>query len=366
VPELWIPYGNVETLITIQAENLGVVSEPAQEGGSYDQERVGELAKGAGKVFVADATPATLEVLKGVVQSLGEAQGVAFFSAAPRRVESSIPDLKGKIATLPPPLPSGDEDTQVFSPELTGGGTKFFLGTARPDPLLGLADAKTEACLNWIARSRSRVSGARKDMEPTPFQKTDAYDAVESLAEMIPDAKFVSVIPSGGRPKAVLEDPSFEAVKNAFAKTPMSQARGMVIGCGGRGYDDTLSSAIRSVWNVIGGVRKTGSVLLVAECSEGVGSTALEMLATGRIGAGDRRKERGVEGIEDVFYLSKLKEEYDVLLLSGLPETYASSKLGFATAKGSGEAVGRILNRVGRTGKINVIPRAAECAVESG
>jgi nickel-dependent lactate racemase len=138
-----------------------------------------------------------------------------------------------------------------------------------------------------------------------------------------------------------------------------------VLGAGGRGYDDTFSSALRGVWSALEGVRKAGSVLVIAECSEGVGSSALELLVTGRLAEGGRRRERYVEGLEEVFYLNKLKEEYDVLLLSGLPETYARTKLGLTTAKGSGEAVGRLLNKVGRSGKLNVVPRAPECLVES-
>lgn len=363
MPEIWIPFGSVETLITIQAENLGVVSEPPHEGGALDLERVGELARASAKVFICDDTPATAEVLKSLAQALGDHPGLPFLSAAPKKVEAAVPELKGRVTTLPPPLPTGEGSEPVYSPELTAGGPKLFLGSARPDPLFGLVDAKSEACMNWIAGAKA-VLGVRKEMEPSPFRKTYAYEAMEGLADKIPEAKFVTVVPRGGRARSVMEDAPFDAVKNAFAKSSMAQTRGMVIGCGGRGYDDTLSSAIRGVWNVIDGVRKAGSVLLIAECSEGVGSTALEMLVTGRIGEG--RRERYVEGIEDVFYLNKLKDEYDVLLLSGLPETYASSKLGFSTAKGSGEAVGRILNRVGRSGKINVVPRAVECLVESG
>ena len=362
MPELWIPYGSVETLITIQAENLGAVAEPPQDAGSLELDRIGELAKGSASVFLCDAAPATLEVLKGVVPLLGEQPSISFFSAAPKRVEAAIPEFKGRITTLPPPMPSGDGGEPVFSPELTSAGPKLFLGSARPDPLFGLVDAKCEACLNWVSRARG-VLGDRKEMEPTPFQKTGAFEAMEGLAKGIQEARFVTVVPRGGRARTAMEDPPFDAVKNAFAKISLPQARGIVIGSGGRGYDDTLSSAVRGVWNVIDGVRKGGSILLVAECSEGVGSTALEMLVTGRM---EERRERNVEGIEDVFYLNKLKEEYDVLLLSGLPETYARSKLGFATAKGAGEAVGRILNKVGRSGKINVVPRAAECLVESG
>ena len=107
--------------------------------------------------------------------------------------------------------------------------------------------------------------------------------------------------------------------------------------------------------------------MLMAECSEGLGSTALDMASTGRLagGEGGRRRETYVDGMEDVFYLTKLRDEYDVLLLSGLPEVYAKSKLGLTTARGAGEAVGRLLNKLGRSGKMNVITRAAECRISS-
>ncbi|MDE1853723.1 MAG: hypothetical protein KGI38_08255 [Thaumarchaeota archaeon] len=367
MPELWIPYGNVETLVTIQAENLGVVSEPLPEVGSVEFERLTELAKGSARVFICDAAPATIEVLKGLVPTLADGQSPSFYAAAPKGIESRVPELKGRLTTLPPPLPAGDGDEPVYSTELNGNGAKLFLGSARPDPLFGLIDAKVEACLSWVARSRAAAAGANKGMEPSPFQKTEAYEAMEAMAERIPESRFLTVVPRGGKPRAAMEDPPFDAIRNAFTKIQMPQAKGMVIGIGGRGYDDTFSSAVRGVWNVIEGVRKTGSVLLIAECADGIGSTALEMLVTGRMSGDEgRRKEKYVEGTEEVFYLNKLKDEYDVLLLSGLPETYARSKLGLTTAKGSGEAVGRILNKVGRSGKLNVVPRAPENFVESG
>ncbi|MDG6920168.1 MAG: hypothetical protein JRN59_01395 [Nitrososphaerota archaeon] len=366
MPELWIPYGGVETLVTIQAENLGSVSEHPLDGAAMDLERVAELAKGSASVFVCDAAPATLEVLKGIAPLLAGAPGLGIYSPAPKRVEGSVPDLKGKVTTLPPPIPAGGGEEPVYATELTSAGAKLFVGTARPDPLFGLVDARVEACLWWVAGARATAARSRKDMEPTPFQKTAAYDAAEGITRGIPGSKFLTVVPRGGKPRTVLEDAPFDAVKNSFAKTQMQQGKGIVIGAGGRGYDDTLSSALRGVWNVIEGVRKSGSILLIAECSEGMGSTALEMMVTGRLGEWERRRERYVDGIEEAHYLSRLKDEYDVLLLSGLPDTYARSKLGLATARGSGEAVGRLLNKVGRSGKVNVVPRSPECQVELG
>lgn len=367
MPEIWIPYGNVESLVSIQAENLGVLAEPPPEAGSVDIERTIEIVKRASQIFVCDAVPSTMELLRSVVTVLTEAQNLKLFSAAPKRIEGALPELKGRVTTLPPPLPLGEGDEPVFAQQLMESGPKLFIGSARPDPLFGILDARVGACLNWVAGSHTTAAKARKGMEPEPFQKTEAFEAIEGLAERIKDASFVTAIPRGGKLRAAMEDAPFDAIKNAFAKTPMPQARGLVVGAGGRGYDDTLSSALRGVWNVIEGVRKTGPVLLISECSEGMGSTALEMLVTGRMaGEGDRRREKYVAGLEEVFYLNKLKDEYDVLLLSGLPETYAGSKLGLTTAKGSGEAVGRMLNKVGRSGKLNVVPRAYECLVQSG
>lgn len=364
MPELWVPYGTVETLITLQAENLGTVAEGAPGEGTTDFPRVSELVKEAAMLFVCDSAPPTLELVKGVVPALVE-RSLKLFSPAPRRLESAVPELKGRVTTLPPPLPPGEGDEPVYAQQLLDPGAKLFIGSARPDPLFGISEAKVGACLDWVSRSQASAAKAAKGMEPQPFQKTGAYDKMEELTGRIGAAKFLTAIPRGGKLWTAMEDAPFDAIKNSFARTQMAQARGIVIGAGGRGYDDTLSSALRGVWSAIGGVRKTGSILLIAECFEGVGSTALEMLVTERIEA-ERRRGRYVDGLEEVFYLNRLKDEYDVLLLSGLPETYARSKLGLTTARGSAEAVGRVLNKVGRSGKLNVVPRASESIIETG
>ena len=365
MPELWIPYGSVETLVTVQAENLGAVVDPQAEKGIDETERMLEAMKRASALFICDASPTTAELLRELSPGLASTSPLKMFSAAPRKIEYAVPELKGRVMTLPPPISPGDGGT-VLAPELTERGTKLFVGTPRPDPMFGIADTKVEACLNWIAHSHRKAAEARKEMEPSPFEKTKSREAMDDIAEEIAEASFIDVIPRGGKVRTVLEDAPFDAIENGFLSVGVQPARAIVIGTGGRGYDDTLSSAIRTTWNALSGVRKSGSVVLMAECSEGLGSTALDMAATGRLsGDGGRRREAHVDGLEDVFYLNKLRDEYDVLLLSGLPEVYAKSKLGLATARGSGEAVGRLLNKLGRSGKMNVVTRAAECRFES-
>ena len=61
MPELWIPYGSVETLVTVQAENLGAVVDPQAEKGVIETERMLEAMKRASALFICDASPTTAE-----------------------------------------------------------------------------------------------------------------------------------------------------------------------------------------------------------------------------------------------------------------------------------------------------------------
>ena len=137
----------------------------------------------------------------------------------------------------------------------------------------------------------------------------------------------------------------------------------LVVGAGGRGYDDTLSHAIRLALGALKGVRKGGEIVLVAECRDGVGSEALQMYLTGRMTESFLKKGAYVDGLEEISYVSELKDRYSVTLLSSLPELYAGGKLKFRTARGSGEALSKVFSSVGRSAKLNVVTRACETVI---
>ncbi|MDV3244173.1 MAG: hypothetical protein LYZ66_03210 [Nitrososphaerales archaeon] len=361
MPEVWIPYGEVETLVSLEAENLGVIVNPNAEKSSGETDRLSDRLKRAGRLYVCDSRPTTFELLRELVAAAPPTEGLKVFGRDPKRLETAVPELKGKVNAPAPPR--GGEQ---YSEDLLSEGVKLFVGTARPDPFFGILDPKVVTCLNWVVGSGDAAAQGRKDIEPTPFEKTDAYDVMEGFASRIPGASFITVVPRSGKMRSALEDAPFDAIKNGFYSESVAPTRALIVGAGGSGYDDTLSSALRSLWGALSCVRKSGEILVLAECSQGLGSHALEMVVTGRIGReGGRRREKYVPGLEEVYYLQRLKEDYDVLLLSGLPELYAKSKLGFTTAKGSGEALGRLLNRMGRTAKVNIVARASECRITS-
>lgn len=361
MPEVWIPYGEVETLVSVEAENIGSVVNPEPEKSAGETERLSEKMKRAARLFVCDSVPTTFELLKELAPALVAAEGLKVVSEDPRRLELAVPELKPRMSEAVQPV------TDLASNEhFAAQGEKVFLGTATPDPLFGISDPRIAACRNWVAGSEESAAQMRSDMEPAPFEKTDAYVAMEDIASRIAGASYVTIIPRSGRVRSAMEDPPFDTVRNGFYNEAIPQSKALIVGAGGSSYDSTLSGALRAVWGALPCVRKSGVVLLMAECSMGLGSQALEMLVTGRIaGEGGRRREKRVPGLEEVYYLHRLKEDYDIMLLSGLPELYAKTKLGFATAKGSGEAVGRLITKAGRTAKVNVVARAPECRLDS-
>jgi hypothetical protein len=344
--EIWVPYGDVESLVTLMQENLGETIDPKPE--SHVDEIVTPLAeklKGVEKVFICDQKPATLKVLKALLaKAPREAQ--KFFSSNPRKVEAAVPDLKEAVERLRPPgeaPPDSEGKEAKLSPDMTGSAKKLAISTGLPDPLYGFIDAQ-------VALALGGIDGARRHA----YKKRDG-DGPQPLREDSPG--YAAVIHES---YSIVEGDSVKQARAHYLSAEVPQAKGLVVGAGGRGYDDTLSHAIRLALGALKGVRKGGEVVLVAECRDGVGSEALQMYLTGRMTDSFLKKGAYVEGLEEISYVTELKERYSVTLLSSLPELYAGGKLKFRTARGSGEALRKVFSSIGRGAKLNVVTRACE------
>ena len=370
MPEIWLPYGDVETLVTLQAENLGEILEsPVEDRTTEATATLGSRLAEVGQLIASDQSPTTMAVLKSLSASILQKSGLELYAKNPKRVESAVPELRGRVVApgAEREVVLREKEVEFATPsEFSDKRARVVLGTALPDPLFGLVDSAISFCLDWVTNARWAGYEASGSKAPSPFKKTEAYDTVAELAEKFQNTRFVTIVPRGGKPHLILEDAPFDAVKNGFDEKTAPQSRAMVVGTGGRGYDDTLSGALRLLWASLNCVRPSGEILLLSECADGLGSRALEMFVTGRISDEGKKRSQYVEGIEELAYLKKLKESYSTILLSGLPEFYTKSKLGLTIARGSGEAVGKLLGRLGRTAKVNVVIRAGECRFSSG
>jgi hypothetical protein len=280
--EIWVPYGEVESLVTLMQENLGETLDPKPES-HLDEILVTllERLKGVERIFILDYKPATVKVVRGLVARLPK-EGVKFVAAAPRKLESEVPELKDSVLKLRPP--AGSTKATRVSPDLLESTKKFAISTGEPDPLLGYIDAPAALAMSCIDGAR-RLAYDRRDGDlPQPLREdSPSYAAVRSMVEggVAQGAGYATIITRGGEPYSIVEGDAVKQARTHYLSGEVPQTKGMLVGAGGKGYDDSLSHSIRLAVGALRGVRKGGEVVVFSECKEGMGSEAFQLYLTG-------------------------------------------------------------------------------------
>jgi hypothetical protein len=362
--EIWIPYGDVESLVTLQAENIGELIDPTPESHADELvQRLGERMKGKDRLIVCDYKPATVKLLKAISAQLPQDGSLKVYSPVAKRLEERVPDMKGRVMKLSPgsaALQADGSEVKV-SPELMEG-SKFVVSTGEPDPLFGYVDSRVALARACFVGTNRLAYAAREGDEPRFMQETKPYGVASSLADKLENTTYATVVTRGGEPYSVIDGGARDAQAH-LSPHQLTPAKGVVVGAGGHGYDETFSHALRLVVGALKGLRKGGEMVIVGECRDGIGSEALQMYAMGRITESMLRKGFYADGMEEIAYLERLKQQYSVTLISSLPELYASGRFRFRGTRSSAEAMGKVFASVGRSAKLHVVTRSPETFV---
>jgi nickel-dependent lactate racemase len=189
-----------------------------------------------------------------------------------------------------------------------------------------------------------------------------ALSASEKLSasslELVTSSSGISGIYSGDVRDA------FRKAKEKFADITtieVDQAKSAII-TGSEECDfSSLTSSLNLLWNTIHAVEQNGSIVLLAESKDGLGG-ALQMFVEGKIKNKDLH-QRGfnVPGLERLIYLESLRQQFDLGILSTLPQYYLK-KLGFETYAGGNDVLEKLLAKHGKNHKI-LVSSAADLAL---
>ncbi|MGB9929955.1 MAG: nickel-dependent lactate racemase, partial [Methanosarcina sp.] len=144
---------------------------------------------------------------------------------------------------------------------------------------------------------------------------------------------------------------------DSMYKVPVEPADAVIVSCGGFPKDINLFQATKSLENAIPAVKKGGSIILVAECAEGIGDKVYE-----RWNRECRSPEEAVEKFRAHFEfgghktatVGKAVEEYKLYLVSKLLPA-DSRKAFFIPAESIQEALNHILSE-NPGAKIHIMP----------
>lgn len=392
--ELWIPYGETEIPVRVPDDNFYRILEPAKTLGAKNSATIIEeaLEKPLGEVFLkdfskpdstagiiidpivpVDVRDEALKALRSRLASLGIDQVRVFMR---KRLSNVVPggeDLKMIDPAQSPfaELGKTSAGTSVeLDPDFAACGVKINVGLVMPHFASGFTGGPDavlpgSSSIHSITKNRSLLTKGF----PAPSSEPDNQVLSDSLESVKLAGPFYSLcfMPDG-----------LGGVTSAFAgelesvfREAVSRYRGMhspkierkldiviVSACSLLGSD--LYHAIRVVSNVLGAVKREGTVILVAECPRGVGDSNFLEYAR----KFPERKELSTElryrfklGGHVNLFVQDVLEKCRVQLVSILPELFVRDTFGLKPSPTASEAVQKAIRVEGKESKILIVPR---------
>ena len=146
-------------------------------------------------------------------------------------------------------------------------------------------------------------------------------------------------------------------------KVPVDSLADIVaVSPGGHPADINLFQAHKGLDSALGIVKDGGVIILVAECPEGHGHKVFYDWMTKFKTAGDMKKEirrNFVFGAHKAYYMAEALERVKIILVSAMPDYYASKVFHLRTAKTANVAMNMAFRILNKKAKVLVLPHGA-------
>jgi len=133
----------------------------------------------------------------------------------------------------------------------------------------------------------------------------------------------------------------------------------VVVSSGGSPADVNLFQAYKGVDSALEVVKRGGVIVLVAECPEGYGNQVFYdwMVKFSDLKAVEREIKRNfVLGGHKAYYLLKALQNHQIILVSSMPDYYATNIFKVKTARAVNDALNEAFKVVGKNAKVWVMP----------
>src|SRR3989442_11063844 len=394
--EFWVPYGETEIPARIPDDNFYKILEPRKPASSKDlavtvKTSLDNPVDGvslrqivtAGSDAAIIAAPSTIPFLdiiipnlKAELSSLGARSVTTFVRKGRTRPEQS-PSADSEIVTMDPTQGPFTEVGKTSSgtpvnvhDELLARGTGVCVTSVAPHyatTFTGGPESILPGVTSMETITQNRALIIRGTPSPTNWRSglvlADTFEACKLLGAaynvcLVPDGwSGVDSVFSGGMEAA------FDAATGRFSELHNSKVDrrcDVVMVSAGSLLGKDLYHAVRVLNNVSDVVRKDGTIILVAECAEGVGNDTFLALTR----KFEEKKELLSElkhqfqlGGQISLLLKEALERNRIQLVSVLPDHYARSGFGLKASRTASGAVQTAIRVEGKDAKILIVTR---------
>lgn len=377
MPEIWLPYGDVQVALDIRAENLFKVLD--NPGKTLAEEEIhGKLdeleLRGQVAILLTDPSPQDFQILIQLISTI-ESKGLERSDLVIFTAKDSVRNVRRKADELL--LKVSETRRSTNSQEAFEGQSSFrtllCISSTGFDPMFGFSGGPIGFSRLVGSSGIGDAFFSEKPSMPTPGARTGSAKFVEDLLVDYSEIPSIQYTPRMGSVSNLFVGPLFECYKTASEALHQSnhvriseKLKGSIVSPG-KYLQSTLSIGLKALWNSLGSIREKGTLAIVAESSDGFGSEALRLFSLGRLDLKDRiRNQKYVDGMENVLFLKNVQEKYSTLLVSSLPNYYVEHQFGFSTASRVGGTLNHIVDKYGQRTKLYVIPHASEILISYG
>ena len=354
MPEIWLNYGPTDVVLDIQAENLG--QQLAAEG------KILEDAEINSRLDSLDLTkPLEIVVLnnsKAVQKTL-----LTLFAKCEQK-SLRIPRIfaeKKIMDVLKNSLPEGSSISEFEKPELSN--SLVFIGEMEFDGLFGFESIATRLLRKFGTEEMLLAYEKRKGELPAPGQDVENVSVAKQFVDKFEIFAIEIASNSSGIVDMAIGHPSSTmSVSKPFVESATKEIgkhRTLFISTGKESSNDSLGKSLSALWNCSEAVRNEGLAVLLAECTHGIGSSAIQYYIEGQMSL-DRLKKpaKYINGMETLLFLTELQKKFQVGIVSILPEFYLK-KLNILSFSGVAQAMNHILKVQGARQKVVVVSDGA-------
>ncbi len=355
MPEIWLNYGITDVVLDIGAENLEQKID--SEGKILEDSMINE------KLSTLDLSKPTELVVLHNSKSIQKIISSLF--ALCEQKSKPFPKIltdKKILNLVKAGLPEGSSINEFDDVEISNSNL-VFMAEMEFDGLFGYETISTRLIKKFGLESMLSAYAKRQGNLPTPGQYPESLEEAKKFTnnfeiqgiEIVANSEGI-VDFSIGHPSETL---SATKIMESHSIKDIGQHKTMVISTGKDSSNDNLGKSLSSLWNCSNAIKKDGLAILVAECKGGLGSDAIQQFIEDRLTLEQlQNPTKYISGMEDLLFLSQVQKNFQIGLVSILPEFYAK-KLDMVSLQGIKYSLDYILKTQGTKQKVAVVTDGA-------
>lgn len=363
MPEIWLGYGESEIILDIKYENILKIISPTYEKMSDVNIQTSILEniemRESTLVFVTTPFKLMLPVIKVIQNQLMDKkidhwEICVISSPFSHRIRQMLLEEKINLIRISP--------TQLKD-KLSTFKNIIIIDKLEFDPIFGFSGTHSRLIRQNYPEVMNEIYPLFIGEVPKPGQHTEALKiAMEVVAStnyqminVISDNEGIDSLFFGSTVQAFLQTTSYFKAKSIVRS---ERSKSVIIsGRSSFKIQRNLGDSLNLLWNNFHAVSQNGTVILLSESKEGIGNDALAKYIEGRLDLSGLNKYNYINDIEHLNFLQILKEKYEIILISTIPQVYLN-KLGLKSIQKIQDGLSHVIRNYGKNLKINIIPNS--------